>query len=121
MTIDEHITDLWSKVYDGCDPAVEDNPRKYSLGWFSAGYHAGMKDGQKISAEAVDIATVKREKQIREAGYAHGLAYAAWIAASTRFDIAAARGHHDAARIAHDAILTALRAAEEIARERAQG
>lgn len=121
MMLEERITVKWQQTYEGCDPAVEGNPRKYSHGWFRAGYMAGLEDARDIKAQVLDQGQIRREKQIRDAGYAQGIAYAAWVTASAQYELGDGLSVHQAARIAQEAILTALRAVEELARERVLG
>jgi len=80
LTLDETINAEWWKVYGGCDPAVDNNPRQYSRDWFSRGVHVGLRLGTEVGVQlGIDDATRAAQKQW-ELGHTTGCGYCAFAA-----------------------------------------
>ena len=82
MTFLENIAEHWQSTYSNCDPTVEGDAPKYSLGWFTEGAFYGVKMGVKIGQD------VKTEDQQRafdstwNVAKRQGIAQAAFLASN---------------------------------------
>ena len=119
MTLDEHIIEVWKTKYDGMDPAVmASNPAHLGLEWLKVGFHAGNEFGQKAAHEAHALSQKAREEQIRNAGFAHGMAYAAYAASTTVLSFPEETNPYRSIALAQDAIVGVLEAAARLAKDR---
>lgn len=110
MNLDEHLRHIYDEHYPGL---AADGTAPHPLEWLRVGYYRGLKDGQKVRTEAAELAVASREKTIRDAGYASGLAYAAWVASNVPGEAPTPAG-------VKESILEALEAAAKGARIRAE-
>lgn len=75
ITLDEVIAAQFEQTYAGCDPAVDENPRKYSLGWFSEGVFFGIKLGTQIGQDVRTTDARLAWERTWGLGYAQALNY----------------------------------------------
>lgn len=82
MTFEENIQAQWQATYVGCDPAVENNPQQYSLGWFRQGYLLGLKAGQQIGQQVYTDDAKREWDSTWNIGHKQGLVKAAFLASN---------------------------------------
>ena len=80
MTEEEYIQDAFNKLWGGCDPAVEQNPRRYCLGFYRAGWEARASAGKIIADQVLTADQERIQNQMCDAHYAQGVAYSAYQA-----------------------------------------
>ena len=122
MNLEERITAQWEQTYDGCDPAVEGNPRKYSLGWFTAGYLAGLEDARTIKSQVQATDQERAQDQMFTMGHAQGVAFAAYQDSHISLDVEklANLTPSQAALAMRDVIVQSLAVAAKNDRQRAE-
>ncbi len=115
MNLEDKIELKWRETYDGCDPAVEGNPRVYSLGWFRAGFVAGLEDARMIATQVLNLDHERAQDQMFTMGHAQGVAFAAFAASHCSLDVEVLANltPSQAAHKMRDAIVDLLKKAAE--------
>jgi len=84
MTFLENIRAQFDSTYGKCDPAVEGDPRKYSLGWYTEGVFYGVKLGTQIGMQVSADDEKKAWSSTWNMGYSQGLHFAAFHCSNLR-------------------------------------
>ncbi len=120
LTFDELTEQKWQAVYEGCDPAVDNGPQKYSLAWFREGVHCGLLLSGQISDQMLtDDATRAADKQFAR-GHAQGCADSAFMASQLPLEDKRGVEFISGARWMREAIVQALEAAASADKVRAE-
>ncbi len=120
VTFDELTEQKWQSVYNGCDPAVDNGPQKYSLAWFREGVHCGILLSGQISDQMLtDDALRAADKQFAR-GHAQGCAYCAFMASQLPLEDQYGAQFIAGARWMRETIVRALEAAANADKVRAE-